>query len=106
MNLENHLTDFSLENPRLLAETPRATLWHVDAQSGPAVLKVFSARGLKSGDKTGTKLLQLWDGDGAVRVIEESEDAILMERLSGPTLAQSTPRGKDEEAARSLHQSP
>ena len=99
MNLEPYLADFSVENPVPLAETPRAKLWRVDAQSGPAVLKVFSARGLKVGDTIGTKLLQLWDGDGAVRVIKESKDALLLELLGGPSLAQSMPRGRDDDAA-------
>jgi streptomycin 6-kinase len=100
MHLEPYLTDFSVKNPVLLAETARAKLWRVDAQSGPAVLKVFSARGLKVGDTIGTKLLQLWGGDGAVRVIKETKDAMLMELLVGPSLAEYSPRGQDGEAAR------
>lgn len=80
MNLEPYLARFSIQNPTLLAETPRATLWRADSRTGPAVLKVFSARGLKVGDTIGTKLLWLWGGDGAVRVVAESEDAILIRR--------------------------
>lgn len=88
MNLEPYLARFSIQNPTLLAETPRATLWRADSRTGPAVLKVFSARGLKVGDTIGTKLLWLWGGDGAVRVVAESEDAILMEWLGGQSLAE------------------
>jgi streptomycin 6-kinase len=100
MHLEPYLTRFSARNPAPLAETPRATLWHVDTDTGPAVLKVFSTRGLNVGDTIGTKLLKLWDGNDAVHVIDESEDAILMEWLNGKSLAETIDKGHDDEAAR------
>lgn len=99
MNLEPYLVRFSIQNPTPLAETPRATLWRVELRTGPAVLKVFSARGLKAGDTIGTKLLWLWGGDGAVRVVAESEDAILMEWLGGHSLAETVNNGQDEVAS-------
>jgi streptomycin 6-kinase len=99
MNLDPYLTLFSVENPISLAETPRAELWRVERHDGPAVLKVFSARGLKVGDTIGTRLLRLWDGDGAVRLIDESEDAILMEWLDGKSLAATVRKGQDAIAA-------
>lgn len=102
MNLEPYLARFSIQNPTPLAETPRAKLWRVESRSGPAVLKVFSARGLKVGDTIGTKLLRLWDGDGAVRVIAENEDAILMEWLGGQSLAEIIDDGQDEVAAQAI----
>ena len=102
MHLEPYLTHFSVENPVPLAATPRAKLWRVDAQCGPAVLKIFSARGLKVGDPIGTNLLKLWDGDGAVHVIKESEDAILMEWLDGPSLAELIDVGQDDLAAQAV----
>ena len=99
MELETYLTLFSIKNPTLLAETPRARLWRVESQDGPAVLKVFTARGLEVGDTIGTKLLRLWDGDGAVQVIDETDDAILMEWLDGHSLAELINSGQDDEAA-------
>lgn len=102
MELEAYLKLFSIKNPTFLADTPRASLWHVDSQGGPAVLKVFTAQGLKAGEAVGAKLLRPWDGDGAVKVIGESDDAILMEWLDGQTLAESITNGQDEEAAQAI----
>lgn len=102
MNLDPYLARFSVTNPVPLAETPRAKLWRVETPEGPAVLKVFSARGLKVGDTIGTRLLRLWNGDGAVRLIDESEDAILMEWLDGRSLAATVSKGKDEIAAQTI----
>ncbi len=102
MNLEPYLARFSVQNPTPLAETPRATLWRVETRTGPAVLKVFSERGLKVGDTIGTKLLRLWAGDGAVRVFSESEDAILLEWLGGQSLAETVNNGQDEVASQAI----
>ncbi|WP_421906364.1 aminoglycoside phosphotransferase family protein [Mameliella sp.] len=99
MSLDPYLARFSVTNPIPLSETPRAKLWRVEAHDGPAVLKVFSARGLKVGDTLGTRLLRLWNGDGAVRLIDESEGAILMEWLNGRPLATTVKKGQDEIAA-------
>ena len=102
MNLEPYLTRFSATDPTPLAETPRAKLWRVELNTGPAVLKVFSARGLKVGDTIGTRLLWLWDGEGAVSLIDESEDAILMEWLEGQSLAATVTKGQDDIAAQAI----
>ncbi len=99
MNLKPYLVRFSIQNPTPLVETPRATLWRVESRTGPAVLKVFSARGLKVGDTIGTKLLRLWGGEGAVRIVAESEDAILMEWLGGQSLAEIVNFGLDDVAS-------
>lgn len=100
MKLNRYLDHFSIKNPTPLADTPRARLWRVETGNGAAVLKVFSARGLEVGDTIGTSLLSLWNGDGAVRVLGEISDAILMECLDGPSLADVTLPGQDDEAAR------
>lgn len=47
----------------------------------------------------GFALLQWWDGDGAVRVLERVPDAVLMERASGDTtLVRMSESGHDDEA--------
>ncbi|MEO1549732.1 MAG: aminoglycoside phosphotransferase family protein [Pseudomonadota bacterium] len=74
-------------------------MWRVETETGSAVLKVFSERGIKVGDPIGTQLLKLWDGKGAVRLLGERSDAVLMEWLEGPSLADITRPGQDEEAA-------
>lgn len=102
MSLDPYLARFSVTNPIPLAETPRAELWRVETLDGPAVLKVFSARGLKVGDTIGTRLLRLWDGDGAVRLIDESDDAILIEWLDGQSLAATTRKGRDDIATQAI----
>ena len=96
MTLNSYLKAFAARNPAPLAQTPRANLWRVDTEDGPAVLKVLTERGLKVGDMIGTDLLGLWGGEGAVRLIAQAKDALLMEWLQGPPLKDTTPYGRDE----------
>jgi streptomycin 6-kinase len=94
-----YLRAFSVKNPVLLAETPRAYLWRVEHQHGPAVLKVLTDRGVKVGDMIGTKFLELCKGAGSVGLLAQCDDALLMEWLPGPALKDKVQTGQDEEAA-------
>lgn len=98
-NLEPHLTAFDVQNPRPLAETPRAHLWRVDSVNGPAVLKVLTARGVSAGELTGAEALRLWNGEGVVQLIGLTNNALLMEWLPGPSMGEMARSGLDNEAA-------
>ena len=99
MNLADYLTAFAAQNPRPLSESPRGTLWHVDTQHGPAVLKILSDRGLKAGELTGAMALRQWNGEGAVRLLELHRQAMLLEWLPGPCLGEIVQAGHHIEAA-------
>ncbi len=99
MTPDSYLMAFSVKNPVLLAKTPRAFLWRVENQHGPAVLKVLTDRGVKVGDMIGTKFLELCKGVGSVDLLSQCERALLMEWLPGPALKDNVPTGQDEEAA-------
>lgn len=56
---------------------------------------------LTSEEKTGSKLLDWWDGKGAVSVIRSDDDAILMERIiDNYSLRSMALNGNDDEATR------
>ncbi len=99
MTPDPYLKAFAAENPVLLAKTPRAHLWRVDTAGGAAVLKVLTERGLTIGDMLGADILSLWDGNGSVKLIAQSDTAMLLEWLHGPTLREKAPNGQDEMAA-------
>lgn len=65
----------------------------------PAMLKLFTAEE----EKRGAALMAWWGGEGAVRVLERAEDALLMERAVGTlSLAEMARGGEDEAATRIL----
>lgn len=54
-------------------------------------------------ERRGGLLMAWWDGDGAARVLAQDEDALLLERATGPTyLANMARNGVDDEATRIL----
>lgn len=54
-------------------------------------------------ERRGAGLLHWWDGQGAARVLERTETALLMERATGPgSLADMARSGRDGEATRIL----
>src|SRR5262249_11535957 len=54
-------------------------------------------------ERRGGRLLAWWQGDGAARVLEQDDDAVLLERAMGPrNLAAMVTNGADDEASRIL----
>lgn len=64
------------------------------------MLKVLTDRGAKAGEMIGADILSLWDGNGAVKLIDRSGNAMLLEWLPGQSLRERAPRGQDQMAAR------
>ncbi|WP_180897447.1 aminoglycoside phosphotransferase family protein [Martelella soudanensis] len=60
--------------------TATGTLLPVIRDGAPAMLKRFS----DDEEEAGAALLRWWGGDGAVRLLAQSGDTILMERATGP----------------------
>lgn len=65
----------------------------------PAMLKVARI----PDEHAGYRLMRWWDGEGAAKVLEADDGALLLERaVSGRDLAQMSRRGDDDEACRLL----
>lgn len=64
-------------------------------------LKAMLKIPLTSEEKTGSILLDWWDGKGAVRVLKSDDDAILMERIAdNHSLRSISMNGNDDESTR------
>lgn len=103
------LAQFSTFTPYLLRwdltpdgepfSTPSSILLPVKRAGSPAMLKIA----IEEEEQKGGALMRWWDGDGAVRVLEYDESALLLERAIGKaSLAQMARSGQDDEATRIL----
>lgn len=79
--------------------TATGTLLPVIADGQPAMLKRFT----DPEEAAGVALLRWWDGDGAARILAQSDDTILMERAAGPaSLTAMALAGEDDRACREI----
>lgn len=79
--------------------TLNAELLPVRRDGQPLMLKLLHA----PEERRGARLLDWWQGEGAARVIARREEALLMERATGPaSLSDMAREGRDDEAARIL----
>lgn len=77
--------------------TPRGKLLPVQRRGSPAMLKVAE----EEEERFGSALMIWWDGEGAARVLEHDDSALLMERAMGPRSLEIMARtGQDDEASR------
>ncbi len=101
LSLLSHITD-----------TGHAQLWQVQTANGPAALKLYR-REDRGNEAAGTDLLRLWQNRGAVTVLAEENNAVLMEWLEGPSLGDLARAGQPDtaltalaETAHRLHRAP
>ncbi|WP_417249916.1 aminoglycoside phosphotransferase family protein [Celeribacter sp.] len=106
MELTTALARFEATDPTRLAQTPRADLWRVQWRGDVAVLKLLTDEGMAANEARAADLLRIWDGRGAVRLLDASVDgrAQLMEYLDGPLLGDIARDGDDLAAAAELAQ--
>jgi streptomycin 6-kinase len=79
--------------------TRNARLLPVRRGGEPAMLKVAT----EEDERSGAALMRWWGGDGAARVLDHDDDALLLERATGPlSLAEMARAGRDDEACRVL----
>jgi streptomycin 6-kinase len=96
--------DLYLERWQLAAdgaplETPSSLLLRVRCNGEPALLKI--AR--EEEERRGGRLMVWWAGDGAARVLAHDDNAVLLERATGPrSLSAMAAGGQDDEATRIL----
>ena len=98
MDIPHLLAQFSVTQTDVAIETPIAHVWKVLRHDGtPAALKVYK-NGNMQDEAPGFALLAAWDGNGAARLYDQTEGAVLLEWLDGPTLGDLVRDGKDSEA--------
>ena len=95
-----------------VADAGHAQVWKAQTANGPAALKLYRNAD-RGNEAAGTKILRLWQDRGAVQILAETQDAVLMEWLEGPSLGDLARTGDLNaaltglaEAARRLHQTP
>lgn len=94
---DNHLKRWGLEPDGNPIITPGSRLLPVRQGQTPAMLKIA----LGDEEKIGASLMVWWNGNGAARVLEHADDALLLERAQGEKcLRAMTLDGKDDEACR------
>lgn len=99
--LNHYLEKWSLRDAAPLAQTETSHLHKVKCGSGEAVLKVLTEVG-KADERSGATALRLFDGHGAVRLLESDDEAQLLEYLPGPDLSELVKTGHDEEATEEI----
>jgi streptomycin 6-kinase len=97
-----YLTHWRLEPDGASVETPSSWLMPVTRDGASAMLKVFKPT---SDERNAAAILRYFDGNGAVRLFQADEGALLMERVDGPrSLVSMAESGGDTEAAEILAQ--
>ncbi len=77
--------------------TPTSRLLPVRRRGAAAMLKIA----IIDEERTGNLLMRWWEGQGAARVLAQTEDAILLERAEGNgSLGDLAHSGRDDEASR------
>jgi len=96
--IEQYLARWSLSSPTLLAQTKSSWVYKVRFQKAPAVLKVLTEAGIKF-ESASSQILKCYDGRGAVKLLESTEGALLLEHIDGSKLSDLVRYGQDREAA-------
>lgn len=96
------LRRFKVDDPQLVAKTSIAQVFKVRFEGEmEAALKLYQ-RDDMGNERTGVGFMRALDGQGCVRIYDQTENAILMEWLEGPSLSDVARRGADHEAAETL----
>lgn len=95
--LDHYLAAWNLSDPQPLAQTVTSHIYTVNSGQDRAVLKLLLPYGLED-ESRGAIALDYWNGHGAVRLLNRSADAQLLEYADGDDLVPLVRRGQDEEA--------
>ena len=97
--MKEFLEKWSLFEPEQIAKTHTSDVYKVERTDGSlAVLKHFNNAKGKADEAQGATLLRYYNGNGAIKVYESHEDAVLLEYANGKELAELVYEGKDDEA--------
>ncbi len=96
--LQKHVALWDLAQDANPEETPSSILCFVTRGNKRAVLKVFKPH---ADEKNSAKVLRQFDGKGAVKVLQASDEAVLLERLtSGSSLSELVVDCRDDESTK------
>ncbi len=96
------LSQFAVTAAQLVTRTPIAEIWKVARADGtPAALKIYYDGNMQD-EAPGFDLLAAQNGQGAALIYDQTNDAVLMEWLDGPSLADLVRRGADDTASKAL----
>jgi len=85
IKLQEYQSKWNLTDVQLLASTPTSFIFEVHQEKEALILKIFTPTGAVD-EKHGAEVLNLWNGQGAAKVIAHDEGAVLLEKLYGPNL--------------------
>ncbi len=92
------LKSFNVSAPEFVDETSMATIWKVIGPSGEhAALKVYKSQGMGN-ERCGFAFLKALNGRACAEVYKESENAVLLQWLDGPSLGDVSRGGQEDQA--------
>lgn len=97
-DLDRYLSIWNLNNPKLLARSPRGDIYTAYQDSQKVVLKLLTPIGMED-EADGVLALRYFDGRGAVRLLADDEGAHLLEYAGDKELASIVTQGNDQGAA-------
>ena len=92
--LEKYAKSWDLSAPQPLAQTSTSVLYKAESPDGPCVLKLLNPIGIED-EGASAGLLEYWNGDGAVKLLRHSADALLLDYIGGPELSSLLPENDD-----------
>lgn len=97
-NLDHYLHRWNLHHPEHIAQTPTSHVYRANQNGDKVVLKLFTPVGVED-EFEGVYALQYFAGEGAVRVLDHDDRALLMEYAGDEELAQMVTSDQGDEAA-------
>ncbi len=99
---EQFLKKWQLADPRLVADTGAARVWRAKREDGSEVALKLYRRADRGNEAPGCRLLAAWRNRGAVAILAEDRQAVMMEWLEGPTLGDRARAGNVTDAVKTL----
>lgn len=97
VQLDSYLQAWSLTDAHLLTTTATSSIYTVQHQGETVVLKLLNEVGAAD-EGGGAVALDYWQGQGAVRLLQQDAHAHLLEYAEGADLAKQVRQGDDSEA--------
>jgi streptomycin 6-kinase len=94
--LEN--SPWKLHIVKKIAETPTCEIFEVVKDSELLILKLYSDLGWED-EKGSISVLSAWNGNGAVKIVDHVEKALLMEKLEEPNLYSFSSLKQEDQAS-------
>ncbi len=96
-DMDQYLTEWQISEAQLIAETNTSYIYKVRLKEYFAVLKILKSLG-RIDEKGGAAALMHFNGNGAIRVFQHNDQALLLEYADGLNLKSLVKQGKDDQA--------